>query len=179
MIILVDMDGVTADFERGVLEGYKNAHPDKPFIPLEQRTTFYVKNQYPPKLRPLVERIYLSQGFYLGLSPIKGALEALSELLERGDQVYITTSPLLENPFCIQEKYDWVIKYLGKDWAKRMIVTKDKTIIPGDYLIDDKPEVEGNQQPSWEHILFSQPYNRDTTNKRRLNDWSNWSQFLR
>ena len=177
MRILVDMDGVITDFEKGVLDGYRKNHPNKPFIPLEQRTTFYVKDQYPKELQPLVKEIYLSNGFYLGLPPIEGSLEALSELTKRGDEIFICTSPLLENPFCIQEKYNWIINHLGKDWTKKMIVTKDKTIVHGNFLIDDNPDVEGIQQPTWEHILYSQPYNLQANSKRRLT-WQNWESVI-
>jgi len=177
MRILVDMDGVMADFEKGVLDTYRDRHPDKPFIPLNQRTSFYVKQQYPDELQPLVEEIYLSQGFYLGLPPIEGSLEALSELVSRGDEIYICTSPLLKNPFCVQEKYDWVIKHLGRDWTERMIVSKDKTIVDGDFLIDDRPDVEGVQQPTWEHILYSQPYNSQVNSKLRMT-WRNWKSVI-
>ncbi|MDP4039166.1 MAG: 5'-3'-deoxyribonucleotidase [Candidatus Pacearchaeota archaeon] len=177
MRILVDMDGVVADFEKGVLDTYRNRHPDKSFVPLEQRTSFYVKDNYPNELQPLVEEIYLAQGFYLNLPPIDGSLEALSELTSRGDEIYICTSPLLSNPFCVQEKYDWVINHLGKDWTKRMIVSKDKTIVHGDFLIDDKPEVKGVQQPSWEQILYSQPYNSQVNSMKRMT-WRNWKSVI-
>jgi len=177
MRILVDMDGVVANFEKGVLDTYRNRHPDKSFVPLEQRTSFYVKEQYPNELQPLVEEIYLAKGFYLNLPPIEGSLEALSELASRGDEIYICTSPLLSNPFCVQEKYDWVINHLGKDWTKRMIVSKDKTIVSGDFLIDDKPDVKGVQQPTWEQILYSQPYNAQVNSKRRMT-WRNWKSII-
>ncbi len=177
MIILVDMDGVIADFEKGLLETYKNRYPNKYFVSLDQRTSFYVKEQYPDELQPLIEEIYLAKGFFLGLPPIEGSLDALVELSLKGNEIYICTSPLLNNPFCVQEKYDWVINHLGKDWAKKMIVSKDKTIIHGDFLIDDKPYIKGVQQPTWEHILYSQPYNAHIDYKKRMT-WQNWKSVI-
>ena len=32
---------------------------------------------------------------------------------------------------------------MGKDWCNRMILTKDKTIVAGDLLFDDKPKITG------------------------------------
>ena len=32
---------------------------------------------------------------------------------------------------------------MGKDWSNRIILTKDKTIIAGDLLFDDKPKITG------------------------------------
>jgi len=172
------MDGVIADFDKGVLNTYRNRHPNKPFIPLEQRTTFYVKKEYPKELQPLVEEIYLSKGFYLNLPPVTGSLKALDDMTEKGNEVFICTSPLLENPFCISEKYDWITKHLGDGWTKRVITSKDKTLIHGRYLIDDKPYIKGIRKPNWEHVLYSQPYNRNVSNKRRL-DWNNWENIIR
>ncbi len=171
------MDGVIANFEKGVLDTYRSRHPDKPFVPLEQRTSFYVKEQYPKELQPLIEEIYLSQGFYLGLPVIEGSLEALSELVSRGDDVHICTSPLSKNPFCVQEKYDWVKTHLGKDWVDRVLIRKDKTLEGGNFLIDDKPDVTGSQIPTWEHILYSQPYNLHVNSKRRMT-WKNWKSVI-
>lgn len=177
MRILIDMDGVLADFERGVLETYRALHPGKPFVPLDQRTSFYVKSQYPPECQPFIEEIYTSRGFYSGLPPISGALEALPQLLGRGDEVFICTSPLLRNPSCVQDKYDWVERHLGRDWLERMIVTKDKTLVHGTILIDDRPDVHGVRAPSWEHVLYTQPYNAHVPFKRRLT-WKDWADII-
>jgi len=177
MIILVDMDGVIADFEKGFLNNYRNLHPKKPFIPLEKRNTFYVQEQYPKALLPLVEEIILSKGFFLNLPPVDGSLESIMELSSLNEEVYICTSPLLKNPYCIQEKYEWINKYLGKGWNKKMILSPDKTLVQGDLLIDDKPHINGILQPSWEHILYSRPYNLQINSKRRLT-WKNWKQVI-
>ena len=38
---------------------------------------------------------------------------------------------------------EWVEKHMGRDWLNRLILTKDKTIIAGDLLFDDKPKITG------------------------------------
>ena len=40
------------------------------------------------------------------------------------------------------EKYQWVEKYLGKSAVSQLMLTKDKTIVHGDILIDDKPMIK-------------------------------------
>jgi len=169
------MDGVVTDFERAVLEAFRHRHSDLPFIPLDKRTTFNVKEQYPLDHQPLIEAIYLEQGFYAGLQPIDGSLEALTEMAE-SDEVFLCTSPLRANPFCVQEKFEWIEKQLGKAWTKRVIVTKDKTIVDGNVLVDDR-EQKGVQEPIWEHVLYDQPYNVHVTGKRRMT-WQNWKAVL-
>ena len=40
-------------------------------------------------------------------------------------------------------QYEWVENHLGKDWIDRLILTRDKTMINGDVLIDDKINITG------------------------------------
>lgn len=44
--VLVDMDGVLADFEGGFLKKYRARYPDDPYISLEDRRGFWVSAQY-------------------------------------------------------------------------------------------------------------------------------------
>lgn len=44
--VLVDMDGVLADFEGGFLKKFRARFPDKPYIALEDRRGFWVSEQY-------------------------------------------------------------------------------------------------------------------------------------
>lgn len=47
------------------------------------------------------------------------------------------------------------------EWIDRMIISRDKTHVTGSVLIDDKPYVTGtNRNPSWQHVIFEQPYNK-------------------
>lgn len=49
--VLVDMDGVLADFEAGLLRGFRRRFPEEPHVPLEQRRGFLAREQY-RALRP-------------------------------------------------------------------------------------------------------------------------------
>ncbi|CAF96989.1 unnamed protein product, partial [Tetraodon nigroviridis] len=77
-----------------------------------------------------------------------------------------TTEPLLHSMFsngftsavcvCVCVQYAWVEKHLGHEFLEQVILTRDKTLITGDILIDDKPDIQGVEaKPSWEHILFT------------------------
>jgi len=173
----VDMDGVLSDFESEFLQRWRERHPDKYYIPLEERTTMYVKDQYPDELKPLVVEIVLEQGFFRDMMPVSGGKEALFEMEDMGLEVFICTSPLATYQNCVLEKFEWVDRELGRQWTKRIVLTKDKTLVKGDYLIDDKPNITGVQSvPDWEHILYDCPYNRHV-NKRRIT-WKNWKDVL-
>jgi len=178
MIILVDLDDVLADFETGFLDNWRKKHSDKPYIPLEERTVFKLDNQYPPELKHLVREIYCAPGFYRNLPLIKGGKEAIQEMKQKEHDVFLCTSPLSSYENCVLEKYEWVDERLGRDWAKRLIVTKDKTLIRGDILIDDNPTPKGVLTPTWEHVIYDFPYNRHVKDKRRLT-WQNWEEILK
>jgi 5'-nucleotidase len=177
MRLLVDMDSVLADWEKGFLEIWRELYPDRPHIPLEQRTTFSPKDQYPPEYRESIVAIQHAPGFFQSLEPIPGGLEAIQTIHDLGHEVFICTSPLSNYRHCVLEKYEWVDQHLGKEWVRRIILTKDKTLIRADCLIDDKPVIAGVDVPCWEHILYDQPYNRSETQKRRLT-WQNWRSVL-
>ena len=140
--------------------------------------SFYVENNYPEEFRNRIQKVYKTPGFFATLPPIDGALEALADLSSHYN-VYICTSPLLENPSCAQDKTDWIAKHLGDTWLKKLIISKDKTLVKGDILIDDKPVIKGvNSKPAWQHVLYDQKYNAHIKDKPRLN-WSNWESVLK
>ncbi|MBM3256507.1 MAG: hypothetical protein FJZ04_03520 [Candidatus Moranbacteria bacterium] len=60
--------------------------------------------------------------------------------------------------------------------ARNIVFAKDKTWVSGDILIDDKPKIEGQEEPLWEHVIFDRPYNRHVKG-RRIN-WQNYTKIL-
>ncbi|XP_073901272.1 5'(3')-deoxyribonucleotidase, cytosolic type isoform X2 [Castor canadensis] len=145
--VLVDMDGVLADFEAGLLRGFRRRFPGEPHVPLAQRRGFLAREQYRalrPDLADKVASVYEAPGFFLDLEPIPGALEALREMNDMPDtEVFICTSPLLKYDHCVGEKYRWVERNLGPQFVERIILTRDKTMVLGDLLIDDKDTIQG------------------------------------
>ena len=79
MLILVDQDGVLADFEHRLYQTWQQATPthEHPGVAPHERRHFYAKDDYPEHLRDAVQRIYTAPGFFRNLPPIDGALDAL------------------------------------------------------------------------------------------------------
>jgi 5'-nucleotidase len=175
MTILVDQDGVIADFEAGFYDEWQRKFPH--FEATRPRMRFELSEVFPAEYHDDVGAIYRAPGFFAGLPPVQGAKEALEELLALGHDVRICTSPLKRNPACIAEKCEWIQRHFGPAFLDRMVVTKDKTVVHGDVLIDDRPEVHGVRTPSWEHVLYDRSYNADVVGKRRLT-WLDWKEVL-
>ena len=179
MRLVVDMDGVFTHFNKTVWDTIENDYPNTiiNFPRPNPVLDFYVEDAYDdPHFKKIVYLVQQTEGFFKRLEPIKGAIEALHEL-EKDFEVFICTAPLLENPTCTNDKLWWVDNHLGGDWIRRTIITKDKTVVDGDFLIDDKPLITGiTDEPIWQRIIFDQPYNKNVVG-RRLN-WQNYKQVI-
>ena len=180
-IILVDQDGPLADETAHLRKVLKERFPDQPDLHLPERKVFKLRDNFPEPYHDVIEEIRRSKGFYLSFPPIPEGIEAVRKMVELGHHVFICTAPLT-NPddhdyHCLGEKYRWVKKYLGEEFIERIIPAKDKTMVHGEILIDDKPEITGVKTPSWEHVVFDSSYNQHVTDKRRIN-WDNWREVL-
>lgn len=191
--ILVDMDGVVCDFEAQFLQCWRSAYPDAGWIPVEQRRTHYVDRD-PSGVydESRSHSVITAPRFYETMPPIPGAIEALREMQDWGLEVRICTAPFGKGDTaakCEVEKRAWVKTHLGEEWLtpERFVCIKDKTLVAGNLLIDDKPEPSSHwsgslaKEPSWKHVVFSQPFNVEAPEcrgKPRLETWSDWREML-
>lgn len=103
-------------------------------------------------------------GIFGLMDPIEGAIEAYHKLTQHYDCYILSTAPW-ENDSAWSDKAKWVKKHLGEVAYKRLILTHNKNLNKGDYLIDDRTkngagEFEGEhihflteQFPDWESVL--------------------------
>ena len=109
--VYIDMDQVLVDF---------HSHPTL-HIPKDY-------NNHPNMFR---------DGYFYHLAPLAGAIEAATQLLNRPDlDVYILTQPVAGTPHSYSDKAKWVEEHLP-DFSKRLIMTQNKLLNKGDYLVDD------------------------------------------
>lgn len=177
MLVLVDQDGVLADFESGFHTAWAVRHPEAPRIAVADRRAFRAVDDYPPEWRDRVRAVCSAKGFFRSLAPIPGALEALRAMLAEGIDVRICTAPLDAYEHCVLEKYQWIEDHLGREFTRRVVMTKDKTLVRGDWLIDDNPTIVGSRTPAWRHAIYDAPYNRAATGATRMT-WADWRQTL-
>lgn len=178
-VVLVDMDGVIADWGDGYNRSLEKHGAAAALIPRHhEQLTFDLHAGRTAEEVEIIKSVMVEEGFYSQLVPIPGAKAALKSMLKAGHDVRIVTSPWVSNPTCASDKLNWIVKHYGSQWGARVVITADKTIVRGDYLIDDKPDVRGSQHPSWEHIYFHQPYNAERPDRRRIVDWSEWESVI-
>jgi 5'(3')-deoxyribonucleotidase len=139
-ILYFDMDNVLVDFQSGI----DQLSPE-------------LKEQYKDDLDEV-------PGIFGLMKPVDGAIDAFNLLAEKYE-VYILSTATWENPSSWCDKLEWVKKYLGVNAYKRLILSHNKQLNKGDYLIDDRlkngaSEFEGElihfdteQFPDWASVL--------------------------
>jgi len=108
--------------------------------------------------------------FFRNLKPIEGAIEAyylLSDL--PNTDVYILSAPLEYNPLSYTEKRIWVEEYLGFETVGKLILSSDKSLLKGDYLIDDYAKGKGQENFEGRLIQFG---------SKEYPDWNSVLEFF-
>ena len=141
--ILVDLDGVVVDLMGAAYRaGYFDRH-----YPCRWNFTgcCTIKS---------ASAVFADTTLFDVAQPIAGAVDALRRLRLNHD-VALLSSPWHTNWDSAAAKFRWVDRVLGSTWVHKLILTTDKRLVPGDFLVDDKPELDG----PWEHVLYPQPWN--------------------
>ena len=134
-IVYVDMDSVLVNFQSGI-----------DALTEEKRTAF--KNDLDDV-----------PGIFSKMKPVDGAIEAYEELTKHFDVYILSTAPW-ENPSAWSDKLLWVKKYLGQTAHKRLILSHNKNLNAGDFLVDDRT-ANGAGEFAGEHIHFLSEQFRD------------------
>lgn len=84
------------------------------------------------------EHMMWDPDFFLNLKPLAGAQGAVFELEKMGYDVYILSQPLAECPESYTDKAKSIQTHFPQLY-KKIILTQNKGLCLGDYLIDDNP----------------------------------------
>lgn len=138
------MDGVLCDFRRGI----------------EERRSIDRTNKYPQS----------KDGFFLNLAPIEQGIETVNKLRTHPSfDVYILTAPSVRNPLSYTEKRLWIEKYFDLEMVRKMIISPNKGLNKGDYLIDDYDQGKGQENFEGKLIHFG---------SEEFNNWDSvWNYF--
>lgn len=129
-IVYVDMDNVLVDFPWGIDQ-------------LDEE----IRKKYADDLDEI-------PGFFADLPPIDGAITGFRQLSQQYDTYILSTAPW-RNPSAWIDKLRWVQEHLPEVAHKRLILSHNKHLNRGDYLIDDRT-ANGAGEFSGEHIHFGE-----------------------
>ncbi len=142
--LYVDMDNVLVSFQSGI-------------DCLDEKT----KLEY-------VDRLDEVPGIFALMKPMEGAIDSYTILASHFDTYILSTSPW-ENPSAWHDKVVWVKKYLGDVAYKRLILSHNKHLNAGDFLIDDRHNKNGADKFKGEFIHFG---------TERFPDWKSVVDYL-
>ncbi len=174
MRVLLDVDGVIADFLRGVLVAVQ--HITGRYYEPFQVTQYSIKDSIGlsnAEWKRVVEEAITTEGFAFFLDAYPGAVEAVKKLAVDHD-VYFVTSPWNSSPTWVHDRSEWLVKKFGTALGRKVVHTSHKHLVVGDVLVDDVPETV--QQWSNAHVgrvgvLWTLPHNQESGWKLRTNDW--------
>jgi 5'-nucleotidase len=118
-ILYIDMDGVLVDFQSGI-DAYKQKW--------EPQSAIWEKYEG--------HWDEVSEIFGL-MHPMPGAVDAFHCLAQMFDTYILSTAPW-NNATAWKDKCNWVKQFLGDAAHKRLILTHNKHLMRGHYLIDDR-----------------------------------------
>ena len=177
LTILVDMDGVVADFDNYIVEKYNLLHPESQIPKCLIDNSRLIHPLQTEEYRDRLNDIMCLPNFFAEIPVLPGAVEAVNAMKAEGHQIYFVTSPKTSNPTCADDKLRWIRKYFGHDMRHNTIISKDKTAILGDLLFDDRISITGGCKPIWQHYLFSTPFNAYVETTKRVS-WDTWREVV-
>lgn len=128
-IVYIDMDDVLCDFTGA----YKLSRLQTPGVVFPQ-------SQY---------------GFFTNLVALPNAIESVKTLIRSESyDPYILTAPSVKNPLCYTEKRVWIEQKFGIEFVKKLIISPNKSLLKGDFLIDDNRSGKGQEGFEGELIHF-------------------------
>lgn len=176
--ILVDVDGVCADFLGPVLDtiyevsGTRYSREDVNGWNIEE-----CLNLDRDDWAETVKEIQ-SPGFARKLQPLPHAIESVKKLAQQ-HEVYFVTADWRGSPTWVYDRNHWLTDHFGA-LGKRTVHTSQKHLISGNVLIEDKPgNIHGWAVRQKGHaILFDAPYNRNEQDRFYFTRVKSWYQAL-
>jgi 5'-nucleotidase len=137
-VVYLEMDGVVADFDAHI----RQFHPELESLNKEDQ-------------QKIVDKVCEENPrIYLQLEPIKGAVEAVNELLRIPEvELYFISATIWDVPEGYTDKRLWLEKHFGSAVSKRLIITQRKDLRRGDFLVEDRTR-QGADEFEGEQIQF-------------------------
>jgi 5'-nucleotidase len=85
------------------------------------------------------EQVKVTQGAYLDMDPMPGAIEGVRKIIAMGFDVFVATKPPTGVAHAYAAKAQWIFDHLP-ELSRKVIITSDKGLLGDelDFLIDDR-----------------------------------------
>ncbi len=187
--VLFDVHGCLADFVGGCVGSVQSKFPD---IVWDKTHVVDWNFWHSIPSQPAREHIldHMKQRDFISNLPlIQEGLDVYEKLASLGHDIRICTAPLPgKDEFDSKQAVrKWIRNHLGNYTAKRMLFSFDKTQIPADVIIDDKPDLTADKlEVRFKHwVIVDHLYNKNLPETTKLfpiarinNDWSNHEEVL-
>lgn len=151
MIVLLDMDGVIADF----VGGANKAHGYREDLDWTKWSAGLSSEEFWEPINAC------SPEFWRNLEPYPWTNLLTKSLMHHFNDVYICTSPAHEP--CSSAKVEWVREHLPEYYHRRFVITNHKHLLagPDTILIDDSDHnILKFTRAGGHGVLFPQPWNK-------------------
>jgi 5'-nucleotidase len=175
MRLLIDLDGIAADFYGSILSIY-NAEFGENLTPADVRTWEFSPEVFTKSTEEHIAEYFNRPGFWSELTPIKGAVESLKYLHGQGHVLKIVTAVPTHSPRCCYEKLMWVENHLPFIGHDNFHATKDKAGVRGDLLFDDAIH-NIDTFPGLTCVLDT-AYNQEANADFRVNSWESFIKVI-
>lgn len=166
--ILIDVDGVLADFTNPALQLLEKLTGEAP--PADTTTEWDLLRNYPKEIQEAFWAGCTTEGWCYSLPIYPGAKEGIHKLQQHLD-VYFVTSPM-HGPHWAYERTKWLMHHFGVK-SHNVVHTNAKYLCVGDYFVDDKDSHVEIWQRSHLGIamLWDAPYNQSAAHPMRVKSW--------
>lgn len=138
--VLLDVDGVVADFVQLMVNAVRNLKLRD--IPLNWRPTKWdVAKELglTNKQEDEVYEVLRLPGSANILHPFPGAVQGVKRIASLFDVAFVTAPVGGSQTWCY-DRMEWLERHFGAELGSRWVFTDHKYLVYGDFLVDDKPE---------------------------------------
>lgn len=170
--ILMDVDDVVANLVDEWLHIYNELANDN--VTSSEVTDWDIAKFVKPDWKSKIYDILRRPNLYDSVTAVDGALDGIKRLIGAGHRVVYVTAPIMETS---GSKYFWLQKNGFPISPEDYVEAKDKSLIYGDFLIDDGiHNIEATRAP--EALLFTRPWNRNYEGCVRVGNWQEIMEYF-
>jgi 5'(3')-deoxyribonucleotidase len=182
MIIICDVDGVLNDWAEHFIDsiehlGFDFDHQGYKTYDIESYILGLSKKEQSVLMASIMENLH----WWDTLEPLPDAYEVTKSLYTNPSvDFYIATAPWndTDSKYKIQ-KLRWMKKHFNFIPQNKIVFNRKKWELPGDLIIEDKPETLIKCADTKLTICHNQPYNRETPADYHFDSWSELSKVFK